>query len=217
MAKQPKVSIIVTCYNIENYISDCLDGIVSQTLEDIEIIIVDDGSTDATPNIVKSYAKKDKRIKTILMEENSIGGVATAANVGIEAASGVYIGFADGDDVYDTSMFEKLYNAASRYDADLTMCRYKLLDDQSGFLSDPAELRLWNEIKNIRVLNLDEANRAKLLKFISVPWRKLYRRDWILEHGLRFPVGDYFFEDNPFHWFTTLVLKGYSPDTCRSY
>lgn len=79
----PKLSIIVTAYNIELYVRQCLDSILAQTLRDIEIIVVDDGSTDATPMIIGEYAKVDNRIRPIFFERNTIGGVASAARVRI--------------------------------------------------------------------------------------------------------------------------------------
>lgn len=203
----PKVSIIVTSYNIEKYIESCLDTVVNQTLKDIEIIIVDDGSSDTTPQILTKYAERDDRIKLILFEDNTIGGVSSAANAGIEAATGQYIGFADGDDLYDLTMFEKLYDAAEDNQADVSMCNYHLLNDETGKLTPPADDRRWNDLHGSEFLELDTKNKKKILMFISVPWRKLYRGDLLRDNEIRFPVGDYFFEDNPFHWYTTLKAE----------
>ncbi|WBU57849.1 glycosyltransferase family 2 protein [Paracoccus sediminicola] len=196
----PKISIIVTAYNIENYIRQSLDDVTSQTIEDIEIIVVDDGSTDATPDIIREYAEKDDRIKPILFDTNTIGGVASAANAGMDAATGDFIGFADGDDLYDPAMFEKLYQAAVDANADLSMCRYTLLDASTGEEAAPAERDRWAPYPTPTAFDLTEENRSEMLRFISVPWRKLYRRDLVERIELRYPVGDFFFEDNPFHW-----------------
>lgn len=194
------VSIIVTTYNVADYIKQCLDSLIAQTLSDIEIIVVDDGSSDDTCMIIEDCAKADARIKPILLKENSIGGVATPANVGLDAATCDYVGFADGDDFCEPQMFEKLYKAAKAGDHDLSMCKYKLLDESTGDYSDPAEVARWAEItKTQYALNLQ--TRKQFLKFIAVPWRKLYKRSLLEEHKIRFPVGDYFYEDNPFHWF----------------
>lgn len=206
-SQRPKVSIIVTSYNVENYIEGCLNDIINQTLKDIEIIVVDDGSSDATPHIVKTIAAKDSRIRPIFFEKNTIGGVASAANAGIKAARGEYIGFADGDDVYYAHMFEQLYMAAKDKDADISMCNYKLLDAKSGEISDPADIDRWKSRKAKAHLKLDHQSRKEILRFISVPWRKIYRREMLMQHDLLFPVTDHFFEDNPFHWFTTLKAE----------
>lgn len=202
----PVLSIIVTSYNVAPYLRECLDGLVAQTLQDIEIIVVDDGSTDDSPKIIAEYADRHAHIRPILMEENSPGGVATAANAGMDAASGDYIGFADGDDVYDPTMFEKLLTAARRHEADLAFCGYHIQDSETGELADPADEHRWGELKK-EVLTLDEAGAVRLLRFIAVPWRKIYRRAMLEDGALRFPEGDFFFEDNPFHWFTVLTAN----------
>lgn len=200
----PRVSIIVTAYNIENYIAECLTCITGQTLEDIEIIVVDDGSTDGTPQIIRDFAARDPRIRPILFAENTIGGVATPANAGMDAATGDFIGFADGDDRYAPDMFEKLWRAATEAGADLAMCRYMLLDESDGALKEPAEAERWRPYPGQAVLDLDRDTRKEMLRFISVPWRKLYRRDLVERAGLRYPVGDFFYEDNPFHWMAVI-------------
>jgi glycosyltransferase involved in cell wall biosynthesis len=203
----PVLSIIVTSYNIEDYLATCLDSIVGQTLDDIEIIIVDDGSSDRSPEIIADYAGRDDRIVPILLPENTIGGVATAANAGLDAAVGEYIGFVDGDDVYELDMFERLVSAARKHDTDLAMCKYRLLEDGTGELSDPAEAGRWRDLLD-PVFDLTDVETAKqFLRFIAVPWRKIYRRSMVDEHALRFPVGDYFYEDNPFHFFSVLSAR----------
>lgn len=203
----PKISIIVTAYNIERYIGDCLDDISAQTLGDLEILVVDDGSRDGTPEIIRKAAEADSRIVPILLGTNSVGGVATAANAGIEAASGRFIGFADGDDRYDPEMFEKLVAAAETAGADLAMCSYLNWDAATGETALPPDEARWREIAPEGTLVLDEAGRRRVLALNAVPWRKLYDARLLKERGLRFPVGDFFYEDNPFHWFNILSAR----------
>jgi glycosyltransferase involved in cell wall biosynthesis len=200
----PRLSIIVTAYNIEKYIDESLSSIVGQTLKDIEIIVVDDGSTDTTPQIIRDFAARDPRIKPIMFSENTTGGVASAANAGMDAASGDFIGFADGDDRYEPDMFEKLWRAATETNSELAMCRYTLLDEEDGTIVEPAEAVRWQSYPRQVAINMDRKSRKDMLRFISVPWRKLYRRDLIERADLRFPVGDFFFEDNPFHWMSVI-------------
>ena len=199
----PRLSIIVTCYNIEPYLEQCLDSVVTQTLRDIEIIGVDDGSTDATPASIERYAGADERIVPVLLGENSIGGVATAANAGLDRATGEYVGFADGDDFYDPTMFEKLLDAAVEHDADLAMCNYVVFDDETGESSAPADQRRWADADQ-PAYDLDPTTRKQFLRFIAGPWRKIYRRSLLEQNAIRVPVGDYFYEDNPFHWFSVI-------------
>ncbi|MEM7142580.1 MAG: glycosyltransferase [Actinomycetota bacterium] len=202
-----ELSIIVTTYNIENYVADCLDSIISQSFEDIEIIVVDDGSSDGTVDIINGYAERDSRIVFVPLTENTIGGVATAANVGLDRATAPLVGFADGDDLYEPTMFERLVVAIESSDADLAMCKYALLDDVSGERSEPADARRWDALGSSAVDLTDDDARIEILRFIAVPWRKLYRRELLDRHDIRFPVGDYFWEDNPFHWFTVCAAE----------
>lgn len=198
-----QLSVIVTSYNIESYLEECLQSILDQTLQEIEIIVVDDGSSDDSPAIIRKFAEMDERIIPVLLEQNSPGGVATAANAGLDIASAPYVGFADGDDFLEPTMFEKLLGVALRHHTDLAMCQYKLYEDGTGVLSDPAEGARWSLIHD-EVYPLDEETSKIFLRFIAVPWRKIYRRSMLEEHQIRFPVGDYFYEDNPFHWFSVL-------------
>lgn len=203
----PLLSIIVTTYNVEDYIRSTLECITEQTLQDIEIIVVDDGSTDKTVSIVSEYAMKDRRIRTIFFEENTVGGVASAANAGINIATGDYIGFADGDDLYDISMFEKLWISADTTKSDISMCQYSLLSEIDGKESQPADYKRWERYTKPESIDLNPETKRKFLRFISVPWRKIYRRDMIEKANIRFPVGDFFYEDNPFHWATIISAR----------
>jgi glycosyltransferase involved in cell wall biosynthesis len=201
-----RLSVIVTSYNIEGYIGQCLESVCGQTLRDIEIIVVDDGSSDATPQIIEEFAARDSRVRPVLFTENTIGGVASAANAGLERASSPYVGFVDGDDYCEPTMFAALLEAAEHYDSDLAMCRYAVVDSQTGEHAEPADEYRWADIdRPYYALGVDD--RKRFLQFVAVPWRKIYRRSMLDEAGIRFPVGDYFFEDNPFHWFSLLTAR----------
>lgn len=107
-----KLSIIIPAFNTEKYLPKCLDSVVNQTLKDIEIICIDNNSTDNTLNIFNEYAKNDSRIKIISNNENK--GAASSRNLGLDIASGEYIGFVDSDDFIELEMFEKLYEVAKK-------------------------------------------------------------------------------------------------------
>ena len=109
---QPKVSIIVPVYNVEKYIRRCIDSLKNQTLEDIEIILVDDSSTDSSLEICKKAAEEDSRIKVIHKVNE---GAGLARNAALEIAEGEYIGFADSDDYIDKEMYKTLYEKAEQY------------------------------------------------------------------------------------------------------
>lgn len=120
------ISIIIPIYNLEKYIERALDSICEQIYQDLEIIVVDDGSTDNSLNIIKKYAKKDNRIITIHQEN---AGVTSARMNGIAHAKGEWIGFVDGDDEIEEDMYEGLLNNAIKYNADISHCGYQMIFD----------------------------------------------------------------------------------------
>ena len=119
-----KVSIIVPVYNSERYINRCVDSLIGQTLSDIEILLVDDGSSDNSSAICDEYAVKDNRIK-VFHQKNA--GAGAARNTGLEHAQGEYIGFVDSDDYVDINMYETLFCAAEKYNADFVTSGMKII------------------------------------------------------------------------------------------
>lgn len=120
MCKQIKVSIIVPVYNAEEHLKECVDSVLAQTLEEFELILIDDGSTDKSPEICDEFAK-DPRIR-VIHKENA--GPGEARNTGLEAATGEFIGFVDADDFVSPNMFKLLYEAAEKENADLAICDF---------------------------------------------------------------------------------------------
>lgn len=122
------ISIIIPIYNVENYIDKCISSIVSQTYKNIEILLIDDGSTDQSSNICKQWCAKDNRIKYFYKEN---GGASSARNKGIEEANGEYIGFVDADDWIVPTMYEHLYSLLIKYHCTLSICgRIRVIDDK---------------------------------------------------------------------------------------
>ena len=121
-----KISIIVPVYNSEKYLPKCIESILNQTYENIEIILINDGSTDESINVCNRYAQYDKRI-IVINKEN--GGVSSARNRGLDIASGDYIGFVDSDDFIDNKMYERLLATSLEYDADIVECGYNRIDE----------------------------------------------------------------------------------------
>ncbi|MEG1311454.1 MAG: glycosyltransferase [Romboutsia sp.] len=136
------ISVIVPIYNVEQYLPKCIESIINQTINDIEIILVNDGSTDNSGEIADNYAKNDQRIKVIHKEN---GGQGSARNKGIDIAKGEYIGFVDSDDWVDLDMYEKLYKNAKEENLDIAVCSRKIWseDNELGFT-----LEVKNEIVN---------------------------------------------------------------------
>lgn len=115
------VSIIVPCYNVAAYLDQCMESLTGQSMEDIEIICVNDGSSDRTAEILREWRNRDRRVR-IIDQKNS--GVSAARNSGMEAAAGTYIGFVDPDDMVERNMFQRLFTAAAEKDADVAVCGY---------------------------------------------------------------------------------------------
>ena len=139
-----KLSVIVPIYNVSNYIEKCLDSLVNQTLNDIEIILVNDGSKENEEELIKPYLEKYKNIK-YLKKEN--GGLSSARNYGIKHASGKYIAFLDSDDYIESSMFLEMYNQAIKTKSDIVVCQTKkVYDDKEVIIK--ASFNLTNDYKD---------------------------------------------------------------------
>lgn len=177
----PNVSVIVPVYNAENYIERCLYYLISQTIKDIEIIIVNDGSTDNTMTIVEKIAKKDGRIK-ILEQENKLQGAAR--NKGLSIAKGEYIGFCDADDYIDYEYYEKLYKAAKKYDADIALAENVRVSNTKY----KPRLNIKQELVFVDIL--DKFNACNQKKN-ECPTNKIYRTSYLLENNILFPEGVY--------------------------
>ena len=120
----PKISVIIPVYNVERFLKKCLESVINQTLSDLEIICINDGSTDKSLSILNSFAQKDNRI-IVINQDNQ--GQSCARNAGLSIATGKYIGFVDSDDWIDLDFYEKLYNTAKKYNADIAAAGIKRL------------------------------------------------------------------------------------------
>lgn len=186
--KPPKISVIVPVYNTETYLRQCIGSLLSQTLEDIEVICVNDGSTDKSLAIIEEYMKKDDRVK-LITQENC--GIAAARNKGRYLARGEYIAFMNSDDYAKPDMFQKLYESAKEYDTDITMCAVTTLDASSMSFSDVEAyytLELFNEEYNDRAIRPDETYDFMFRLCVS-PWNKIYRREFMEKKHITFTKG----------------------------
>ena len=167
----PKVSVIVPVYNVEKYIEKCLDTLVSQTLDDIEIILVNDGSTDSSKEKIQAYINQYSNIK-YLEKEN--GGLSSARNFGMKYASGEYIAFLDSDDYVEKNMYEDMYTVAKQNDSDMVEC---------DFIWEYPNKRKMD--KGIIYNNKKEA----IEKARVVAWNKLIKREILEKEKIIFPEG----------------------------
>lgn len=197
----PQVSIIIPFNNVESYIDKCLDSVISQTLQDIEIICVNDASSDKSRKIVEEYAKNDSRIKII--DLNKRQGQGFARNRAIEIATGEYIGFVDSDDWIEHDMFSELYNKAKENDDDIAICLANEYDDlnEKYITSDYYSLKIL-EYMGDRVFSSKDVQ-DKLLDVNVVLWNKIYKKSFLDRIGEKFPEG-FIYEDLPFFFGTFL-------------
>lgn len=177
----PLVSVIVPVYNVEKYLNKCIDSILCQSYENIELILVDDGSPDACGNICDNYQKKDSRV-IVIHKEN--GGLSSARNKGIEIAKGDFISFVDSDDYINPDMIRIMFEAIMRYEADIAFCNY-IHVDENGNQVGISELR----IKEPEVLCSETLleNISRGWTFGAIAWNKLYKRD--IFKSIRYPEG----------------------------
>ena len=167
----PKVSVVIPVYNVETYIRECLDSAIAQTLKDIEIICVDDGSTDGCPQILDEYAQKDDRIK-VIHKANS--GYGHSMNVGLDAATGEYFAILESDDIIKPNMYEVLYAEAKKHDVDLIKSDYEIfIGDQDArqytykAITNKSSLyyKVINPAQNLDVFNIAMICYSKAMNF----------------------------------------------------
>lgn len=182
-----KVSVIVPVYNVEKYLKRCLDSLINQTLSDINIICINDGSKDSSLQILEQYAQKDSRI-VIYNQQNS--GLSVARNTGLEHASGEYIGFVDSDDWVDLDFYEKLYNSAKNNNADIAVADF--IREHPN--KKPKRLKLKEE--KIYTTPEDKFMICKVYREGCV-WNKIYRTEFIKSINLKF-VPKMYYEDRDF-------------------
>ena len=175
------VTVIIPVYNVEMYLPLCINSILKQTYQNLEIILIDDGSTDDSPGICDTYALKDNRIKVIHQQNQ---GAAVARNTGLENATGEYIVFVDSDDFINEKMIEKLYIALKQTDSDLSICNFKYTSE-NGKEIDLKETDIKNEVLYTEEI-IDKLFQNNNCGYIVI-WNKMYKKD--LWKQIRYPVG----------------------------
>lgn len=198
----PKVSIIVPTYNVEAYLAECMESITNQTLEDIEIICINDGSTDGSLAILKNYAEKDKRI--VLVDKEN-GGYGIGMNIGMSLATGEYIGIVEPDDFVPVNMFGDLYKIAKENDLDFVKAdfyRFERATNGDMFLTYnhlDRKNQYYNQV-------FDPSHTPEAIRFIMNTWSGIYRKAFLDEHNIRHnETPGASFQDNGF-WFQTFAF-----------
>lgn len=180
-----KISVIVPVYNAEYYLEQCLDTICNQTLKKIEIILVDDSSTDNSLSILQAYAKKDTRI-SIIENVHTGEGAASARNAGLAIAQGEYLSFLDADDFFALDMLEKTYAKAKECDADIVMYDAETFDDNTGARIKTVMFLNHAYLPKKEIFNASDFPDTVFMSHLPVVWTKLFRRDFIQKEQLTF-------------------------------
>ncbi len=203
MRKNPEISIIVPVYNCEIYIEECLESIKSQTFENFEALIVNDGSSDNSEKIIMDFIQKDDRFKLITKKN---GGQSSARNLGLRCAKGKYIAFLDSDDYIKPDFLEKLYAEAEEKNLDIALCGIETHNENTGEITtnDPYfSLLCFDKNFDNKIFNYKDCLDF-LFRICVVPWNKLYKKKFLEKNQIKF-TEKLSFEDNLF--FLELFLK----------
>ncbi len=192
---KPKVSIIVPVYNTEKYLVKCLDSLVNQTLNEIEIIVVNDGSTDSSPEIIDVYYKKYPQKMKVIHKKN--GGQASARNMALDISTGEYIGFLDSDDFAKVEAFEKLYECAVENDADYVGCGY------TDLIYDNESYKMLREYVANKPCTI---NKQMFEGGLVFPFINFYRGSILRDNKLHYPEG-FIYEDTAFWLYAIPYIK----------
>lgn len=180
----PKVTIIVPAYNVALYLDESLDCLINQTLKEIEIIIIDDGSTDETPSILQKYAEKDSRIQ-IYRQENAGAGAARENALG--KAQGEYVAFLDADDIFEPDLALHSYNKAKEHDADIVVYRAWAMDDKTGVRREANWLLVDEYLPEKEVFSKEDIPECLFQFGFTSIWNKLFKRSFLIEKNIHFP------------------------------
>ena len=194
--KNPIISVIVPVYNVERYLAQCLDSILVQTFSNIEIICVNDGSTDNSRKILENYKNRDSRIKIV---DKKNGGLSSARNAGMKVATGEFYSFIDSDDWVEPTMLEKLYNSATTFNSDIVICAVHQYDETNQKLDDSNPyytLGYFDETFDNRAFSYKDV-KPFIMDVCVMAWNKLYRKSLVDKYNAEFPDG-LIFEDGPF-------------------
>lgn len=184
--KKDLISIIIPVFNTEKYLKECIESVLQQSYHMIEVLLVDDGSTDNSLQVCQFYAEKDSRIKIF---RKSNGGLSSARNLGIDNANGAYFAFVDSDDYIDENMIEKLYLALEKENADMAICNFQCV------LENKEKVQLNQKYLREEVLLAEDAIKALFSEELGsyvIAWNKLYKKE--LWNDLHYPEG-YIHED----------------------
>ncbi len=198
----PKVSVIIPVYNVEQYLHEAMDSVINQTLKDLEIICINDGSKDSSLSILKEYAEKDERI--VLIDKKN-EGYGVGMNIGFDKATGEYVGILEPDDYLPAEMFEELYDVAAKNDLDFVKADfYRFKTNEDGTIEKTYTALSPNKSDYNKVF--DPSHTPEAIRYVMNTWSGIYKRSFLNEHHIRHnttPGASY--QDNGF-WIQTFIF-----------
>ena len=201
MIAKPKISVIIPVYNVEKYLCECLDSVINQSLKEIEIICVDDGSTDSSLSILNEYKRRDNRV-IVLHQENLGAGVAR--NKGLKIARGEYLSFLDADDFFKKDMLMTSYSKGIECDADIVMFRHERYDDSASRFYELPHMMNHNKFPKKDIFSVSEMKNNFYFDIYGWTWDKIFRREFIDSNKLSFQNTKIF--NDMFFTYSALVL-----------
>lgn len=198
----PKVSVVIPVYNSERYVSECLESVMSQTLEDIEIICVDDGSTDGSLGILREHARRDSRVVVI---ESSHHGVSASRNTGLDASSGEYVIFLDSDDFFEPTMLQDVFAQCEKHDAEIGVFKYRRLQADAETATEADWSLRMDLVPEKAPFSRRDMTDSILRLTTPCIWNKMFSRSFIDDARLRFWTDLERAEDVPFSYLALLT------------
>lgn len=192
----PKITIIIPVYNSENFIGECLISVINQTFKEIEIIVVNDASTDKSLSIIKFFTKKYKQIKLISLKKNM--GLAYARNIGVRHAKSNYIMFCDSDDFYEKNMCQILYNNIIKYNVNYAVCGTNIIDMLENNRAYASSSYFSIPYKGLYLLD-----KPSSLTINCCAWNKIFKREFLIKNNIHFPDGCY--HEDEFFFFSCIL------------
>lgn len=202
---KPLVSVVMPVFNVAPYLDASIMSVLNQSYKNIELIIVNDASTDNGINIIEMYQHWDSRIRVVDLEFNTMGGAGIPSNIGVNHARGQYLAYADSDDILDKDAIQKMVESALAHQADVVVADFSNFNNETRIIEGGYDKKNWGGIPINEVFS--SKDQPNIFKLSPVPWRKLYKVSFLNDNNIRFPEGDYFYEDNPLHWFVLTKAK----------
>ena len=205
LTEYPLISVIMPVFNVASYLPASIESVLKQSYGNFELIIINDASTDNSLDVIKKYQQTDGRIKLINLDFNTLGGAGIPSNIGLENATGQYVAFLDSDDMMAEGALEQMLSTAQKHQTDVVIADFKTFTNGYQQTQVAYDKDRWNALPLDQVFSAQQY--PEVFRLSPVPWRKLYKTTYLKQYHIQFPEGDWFYEDNPLHWFVLTTAK----------